>query len=253
MTTGQQAHTLGLPVTSTLFVHFALDVIDLLKQSSPGGLDQDGFLAAYFTGRLHRPPPTNQADRDAWWDEFKRAKDYSNARFEQGISPWAWIRARPGGRRGQYYYLIVGDWDSNGRVKIQADAADLDLLDDFTDRRWRTQTQSRQRVVASHGIALINEGNARNDPRLVARGKELLNQFITLSPGLAAINFGSGIVMDDLHRLVNSRDPHIRLLNRPLRDAIRSGTRFQRDVSVLVSAVHALANIYQNGSMKSLP
>ena len=114
MTTGQNTFGPGLPPSSTVFVHFALDVVQLLQQAGPGGLDQDSFLNAYFRGN----PPVGQADQDAWWEEFKRAREYSNNLFDKGISPWAMIRARPGARRGQYFYHIVGQRD-NDRVNIE--------------------------------------------------------------------------------------------------------------------------------------
>ena len=249
MTTGQQAQTPGLPLRGTAFVHFALDIIDLLKQATPGGLDKDGFLMAYFRGS----PPTNPVDQDAWWNEFKRAVQYSCRCFNQGAPLWAWIRARPGRTRGQYFYIIEAQCDNNGRILVEADAANAELLDDFTDRRWRTQTQSRQRVRAVRALSLIHEGTTQNDPRLVSRGEGLLREFITLSPGLAAINFGSGILMEDLERLARSNHPHIRLLNRQIQNALRSGRRLEKDLGDLVAIVLVLADIYQQGSLTALP
>ena len=176
MTMRQNPFRLGLPATSTAFVHFALDVVQLLQQANPGGLDQDRFLNAYFQGN----PPASQPDRDAWWEEFKRARDYSNRLFDQGISPWAMIRARPGTRRGQYFYHIVGRRD-NDRVKIETDPGSMDLLDDFTDRRWRTQTRSRQRVRAAEALSLIAHGTKTNNQTLIVRGQKLLNDIVILS------------------------------------------------------------------------
>ena len=74
-----------------------------------------------------------------------------------------------------------------------------------------------------------------------------------LSPGLAAINFDTGMVMEDLQRLANSSDPRIRLLHNQIRNALRSGRRFEQDVDNLVNVVLALAQIYSQGSMRSLP
>ena len=235
-----------------MFVHFALDVVELLQQAKPWGLDKDAFLNAYFIEKLQSSPPTDQVERDAWWDEFKRAKDYSNSHFNEGISPWAWIRARPGSNRGRFFYHIVGQRD-NDRVKIEGDPASLDRLDDFHNRRWLTQTKSRQRVRAARGVALIHEGNTKNDRRLVDRGQALLNEIVTLSPGLAAVNFDTGIVMDDLQRLATSDNPTIRLLNGQLRNALRSGRRFENDIAALVGVVLALADIHNRGSLNTLP
>ena len=248
MTTGNSGQPAGLPLAGTAFAHFALDMVDLLKQAEPNGLDQDEFLGRYFKGK----PPTDPAVRDAWWEEFKRARDYSNDRFNDNIPPWAFIRARPGLRRGQYFYHVVAQREGD-RVKIKADAASLTQLEDFTNRRWETQTGSRQKVRAARGLALIEAGTRSTNQTLINKGEAILNEFITLSPGLAAINFDTGIVMDDLHRLANSQNPRVQLLSRPVKDAVRSGRRFERDVSRVVQGVLVLADIYKKGSMKALP
>ena len=248
MTMRHNSFTPGLPTTSTVFVHFALDVVQLLQQANPGGLDQDRFLDEYFQGN----PPSSRPARDAWWEEFKRARDYSNRLFDQGISPWAMIRARPGTRRGQYYYHIVGRRD-NDRVTVDTDPGSMDLLDDFTDRRWRTQTRSRQRVRAAEALSLIAQGTKTNNQALVDRGQKLLNDIVILSPGLAAVNFDIGLVIEDLQQLERSHNPHIRLLNKQIKNALRSGQRLERDVDTIVNSVLALAQIYTKGSRKSLP
>ena len=252
MTTQSQQNGYGLPQKGTRFVHFALDVLDLLRQSEPLGLDQDAFLTSYFRDVRHESPPGDEDTRDAWWHEFKRAVIHSCDRFNRGLSPWAWIRARPGSHRGQYFYHLLSTRDSD-RVKTEANAASLTLLDDFTDRRWLTRTQSRQRVRSSHALALIDAGNQQGNQRLIDKGNELLNEFVTLSPGLASINFGTGIVMGDLQQLALSNNPRIRLLSQQIQQALRSGHRFEKDISALVNTVLALADIYRKGSMKALP
>ena len=249
MTTSNSGTPAGLPLAGTAFVHFALDVVDLLRKA-PLGLVQDEFLTRYFKGK----PPPDPAVRDAWWEEFKRAEDYSNDQFKRNNEPWGWIRADPigPGGRGQYRYHLIG-LREGGRVRIVADAAIFPHLDDHTDRRWMTQTESRQRVRAAFGLKFIEAGKRSSNQSLIDKGQALLNEFITLSPGLAAVNFDTGIVMDDLHRLANSQNPTIRLLNRQIKDAQKSGRRFERDVSRITNGVLALADIYKKGSMKALP
>ena len=82
MTIAQNSFRPGLPATSTAFVHFALDVVQLLQQANPSGLDQDRFLNAYFQGN----PPANQSDRDAWWEEFKRARLFESSLRQGNLS-----------------------------------------------------------------------------------------------------------------------------------------------------------------------
>ena len=253
MTVTPIAGSSGLPLTGTAFVRFALDVLDLLEASEPDGLDQDRFLARYFARHMSgSPPPLDPATRDAWWDEFKRARDYSNEHFNRRDVGWAFIRAEPGGRRGQYYYHVVTRREAD-RVRIKASAASLSRLDAFTTPRWETQTESRQRIRAAEGLAFIEAGNKTGNTALADKGRAILDEFITISPGLAAINFDTGIVMDDLRRLAASQDPHVQLLRKPIHDALRSGARFEKDTARVVHGVLVLADVYKKGSMKSLP
>ena len=253
MTVSSSGGSSGLPLTGTAFVRFALNVLDLLEASEPDGLDQDRFLARYFAVHMSgNPPPRDPPTRDAWWDEFKRVRDYSNEHFNRRDVPWAFIRAEPGGRPGQYYYHVVARREGD-RVRIKASAASLSRLDAFTTPRWQTQTESRQRVRAAEGLAFIEAGTRTGNTAVADKGQAILDEFITLSPGLAAINFDTGIVMDDLRRLAASTDPHVQLLRKPIHDALRSGARFEKDAGRVVHGVLALADIYKKGSMKALP
>lgn len=253
MTASTMVGSSGLPLAGTAFLHFALNVVDLLEGSEPDGLDQDRFLTRYFAVYMSgSPPPSDIPTRDAWWDEFKRARDYSNEHFNRFEVLWAFIRAEPGSRRGQYYYHVVARREVD-RAEIKASAASLSRLDAFTTPRWRTQTGSRQRVRAAEGLAFIEEGNRTGNTALAGRGQAILDEIITLSPGLAAINFDTGIVMDDLRRLAVSTNPHVQLLRKQIHDALRSGSRFEKDTTRIVHGVLALADVYQKGSMKSLP
>ena len=248
MSTAQQGFALGMSRNSAAFVRFALDVVDLVLSNNDDGVDQDKFLQVYFHGN----PPTGQKDRDAWWEEFKNARDYSNQCFNRAISPWAMIRARPGYYRGHYLYHVVARHDGD-RTVPEGNPATMSLLDGFTDRRWHTQTQSRQRVRASRALRLIQEGLASNDQGIIDEGKGLLSDILVLSPGLAAVNFDTGLVITDLEQLMYSRDPHIRFLNSQVSAALRSGKQFQKDVDQIVYSVLRLKDIYSKGSLKAMP
>jgi hypothetical protein len=56
-----------------------------------------------------------------------------------------------------------------------------------------------------------------------------------------------------LQQLANSRNPHIRLLNKQIHNALGSGQRLERDVDAILNSVLALAQIYTKGSMRALP
>jgi hypothetical protein len=100
---------------------------------------------------------------------------------------------------------------------------------------------------------LIEEGRTSNDQDMIDEGRGLLSDILVLSPGLAAVNFDTGLVITDLEQLMYSRDPHIRFLSSQVRDALRSGRRFQRDVDQIVYSVLRLKDIYSQGSLQAMP
>lgn len=237
------------PLRGAAFIRFALDVIDELRSSEPHGLDEDGFLQAYFSGN----PPSTSMVRHHWWGEFKRATKYSCRQFNNGEDGWAWIRALPGHQRGQYFYHAVSVRDV-GRVDITEHAASLQRLEPFTTSRWLTQTKSRMRVRAAEGLALIEAGRQTSNVQLEARGQEILNEFTMLSPRLAAINFDTGIVSQNLVELAQSSNPYIqRLVGGRIRRAIQSTQRLERDVNSIAEQVMRIGQIYQRGSLPALP
>ncbi len=237
------------PLGGAAFIRFALDVIDELRRSAPHGLDEDGFLQAYFSGN----PPVNSIVRDHWWGEFKRAAKYSCRQFNNSEEGWAWIRALPGYQRGQYFYHVVAVRDA-GRVNVTEHVASLERLEPFTTSRWLTQTKSRMRVRAAEGLALIEAGRQTGSVQLEARGQEILNEFTMLSPRLAAINFDTGIVSQNLVELAQSANPYIqRLTGRRIRRALQIAQRLERDVNDIAEQVMRIGQIYQHGSLPALP
>lgn len=248
MTTGG-IHNVPEPLRGAAFIRFALDVVDILRQSEPHGLDQDIFLRNYFPNNAL----TNPTIRDHWWGEFKRATAYSNRQFNNGEDTWAMIRARPGDQRGQHLYHAVAVRDGD-RVGVTQNPASLERLEDFTNRRWLTQTRSRMRVKTAQGLAYIETARRTGNQQLEAEGQAILNEIITLSPRLAAINFNTGIVSSDLLELAQSRDPRIqRLLGTQINRAIQSSQRLERDINRLAEQVLRLQQIYTLGSQRQLP
>ncbi|GEM_PF-5797171 len=238
-----------VPLTGAAFIRFALDAVDHLRQAEPFGLDQARFLTAYFQGL----PPAPQQSQNFWWEEFKRAAKYSNLHFNRHEDGWAFIRAVPGSLPGQYFYHAVAIWDQ-GRAEFVEHPASAVALESFTTSRWVTQTRSRMRVRVAEAMSLLEEGRRTNDPRLEATGQRILNEFIMLSPRLAAINFDSGMVTSDLRQLATSSDPVIqRLVGHRVQRALGSAQRLERDVNALAEQVLQISRIYQNGSMGNMP
>ena len=237
------------PLQGAAFIRFALDVIDLLRQSEPRGLDEADFMQQYFSGS----PPSTSGVGQHWWSEFKRAADYSNHHFDAGDGGWAWIRARPGRQRGQYFYHVVAIRDG-ARAIVVEHAASLQRLEPFTTNRWLTQTRSRMRVRAAEGLSLLGAARQSGNAQLESTGQAILNEFIMLSPRLAAINFDTGLVTQDLYQLAQSTDLRIqRLMGAQIRRTLQSAKRLERDVNSMAEQVLRLAQIYRRGSLPALP
>jgi hypothetical protein len=237
------------PLNGAAFIRFALDVIDILRRSEPHGSDEAGFLQEYFAGS----PPLIPQVQQHWWGEFKRATKYSNDHFDNGEDGWAWIRARPGRQPGQYFYHVVAVRDGN-RARVAQHAASLQRLEPFTTRRWLTQTRSRMRVRAAEGLALLEAARQSGNTQMESTGQAILNEFIMLSPRLAAINFDTGLVTQDLYQLAQSTDPRIqRLVGSRIHRALQSARRLERDVNGVAEQVLRLAQIYRLGSPPALP
>lgn len=237
------------PMIGAALIRFALDVVDLLRQSEPFGLDQTAFLAAYFRGA----PPTTRQLQNHWWAEFKRAADYSNLHFNRREDGWAFIRAVPGPIQGQYFYHAVARLDQ-ARVEFIEAPSTAVALEDFTTKRWLTQTRSRMRVRAAEAMTLIAEGQRTGNTRLEAAGQDILNEFVMLSPRLAAINFDSGMVTSDLRQLASSPNQRLqRLVGPRIRRALASSQRLERDINTLAEQVLRIAQVYQSGSTTIMP
>jgi hypothetical protein len=246
------ATNVPLPLNGAAFIRFALDVIDVLRQSEPYGLDEAGFLQQYFAGN---PPSTLQL-RQHWWGEFKRAVDYSNRHFNKADDTddgWAWIRAIPGLHPGQYFYHVVAVRDGTKAIVVEHSAS-LQRLEPFTTKRWLTQTKSRMRVRAAEGLSLVDAGRQSGNTQLETRGQAILDEFVMLSPRLAAINFDTGLVTRDLYQLAQSADPRIkRLLGPRISRALQSAKRLERDINSIAEQVLKLAQVYRLGSPPALP
>jgi hypothetical protein len=241
-----------LPLNGAAFIRFALEVIDLLRRSEPHGLDESDFMQRYFAGN----PPSIPQVRQHWWGEFKRSVDYSNRHFNKADDTddgWAWIRARPGRQPGQYFYHVVAIRDGT-RARVVEHEASLQRLEPFTTTRWLTQTRSRMRVRAAEGLSLLEAGRQSGNAQLETRGHAILDEFTMLSPRLAAINFDTGLVTQDLYQLAQSTDPRIRkVLGLRIKRALQSARRLERDVNSVAEQVLRLAQVYRLGSPPALP
>ena len=214
-------------------LRFAREVIDLLR-ANLGGLDQTGFIATYFA----RNPPASQSDKDFYWSEFKRAAQYSNAMFDLREEGWSFVRALAGPRRGQFYYVAVATIVS-GQPAIEAPYPIAEQLDERTTAEWRTRTRSRMRIR----VADLHSKMATGDPRLMAEAEKHFDDIFLVSTRLAAINFDFGMSIEDLRELADPRDPRLRILNKPIKNALDAIERAQDRINELAAVVHGLQQI----------
>lgn len=214
-------------------VRFSREVVELLRLH-PNGLDQAGFLSEYFSG----DPPSSQEDCDFYWTEFKRAARYSTAMFDLGEEDWSFIRALRGPRRGQFYYIAVATIVS-GKPNVQVPWPIAEQLDERTTEEWKTRTKNRMRVLVSDLQAKMASGN----PKLIAEASEKFDDVLLISTRLAAINFDSGMSIEDLRQLANPRDYRLRILSKPIKKALNAIEKAQDRVNELAELVYGLQQI----------
>ena len=110
------------------------------------------------------------------------------------------------------------------------------------------------RVRAAEGLALLEAARQSGNAQIESTRQAILNEFIMLSPRLAAINFDTGLVTQDLYQLAQSTDPRIQsLVGSRIQRALQSARRLERDVNGVAEQVLRLAQIYRLGSPPALP
>lgn len=214
-------------------VRFAREVVDLLR-AHPTGLDQRGFLHEYFSGN----PPVSREDRDFYWAEVKRAARYSTAMFDLGEEGWSFIRALQGPRRGQFYYLAVATIVS-GQPTVEVPYPLAEQLDERATTEWSTRTRSRMRIR----VADLQSKTASGNPKLMAEAEKKFDEILLISTRLAAINFDSGMSIEDLRQLANPRDRRLQILSRPIQRALDAVEKAQKQINELAGLVHGLQQI----------
>lgn len=226
----------NIPRQGTAFVDFARRVVEILT-SNPWGVDQESFLHEYYGGN----PPTDLATRSFQWEEFKRAKDYSHQMFKNGVDGWLWVRARHGNLPHQFFYqavaIIVG---GEPEVIIRYPVSEALLIDKTGD--WYTRTRSQMRVTVANITAKKRAAIATGNTRLLEQAEAELDEIVVLAPRLAAINFDTGITVQDLRVLANS--PRVpRLLHNSVKRTLRSYERSQHEIRNLSRIIYSLKAI----------
>lgn len=223
----------NVPRQGTDLVDFALRVVEILT-ANPWGVDQDLFLLEYYAGN----PPTDPATRDFEWEEFKRAKDYSNQMFNKLQNSWVWVRARHGKLPGQFFYQAVAKIvDGEPEIVIRYPVSEALLVDKTGD--WITRTKSQMRVKVANIEAKKKAAIETNNPRLLREAEAELDEVIVLAPRLAAIYFDTGLTVQDLRVLATS--PRVpRLLHKSVKRTLQSYEKSQDEIRNLSQLIYSL-------------
>jgi hypothetical protein len=222
-----------VPRQGTTLVDFARRVVEILT-ANPWGVDQDLFLFEYYAAN----PRNDAAIRDFEWEEFKRAKDYSNQMFNKLQNDWAWIRARHGKLPGQFFYQAVAKIvDGEPEIVIRYPVSEALLVDKTGD--WLTRTKSQMRVkvadIEAKKKAAIQTGNTR----LLREAEAELDEVVVLAPRLAAIYFDTGLTVQDLRVLAAS--PKVpRLLHKSVKRTLKSYEKSQDEIKYLSQLIYSL-------------
>lgn len=224
------------PRSGTQFVDFARRVVEILL-SNPWGVDQDIFLHEYYNGN----PPSDPHTRDLQWEEFKRARDYSNEMFNKRVSDWGWIRARRGQMRGQYFYQAVAQI-ADGEPEIVIRYPISQTLYEEKTAEWFTRTKSQMRVKVANIEAKKRAALASGNRPLLQEADRELDEIYVLAPRLAAIYFDTGLTVEDLQEL--ARSPRVpRMLHNSIKRTLDAYRRFQHQIQQLSRTIYGLKQI----------
>jgi len=217
-------------------------VVDLLQQS-PNGLSEEEFLAAYYGNNL-----PNQQTCDQTWEEFKNAVDASNSLFDDWIEGYCWIRARRGLQNTWHYHVVARI--ENGEVRIIIPEMYAHQLDEQHTSEWKTRTRTKMRSALAAAEKLREIGMRTNNKNMVDEAEARLSEVIVISARLASVNFGNGIVLDDLRQLASS--PRLSLLHHQIDRALRDFDRATRSIDNLARTVARLGRIAQGPARQGL-
>lgn len=220
----------------THLVDFARQVIDILRKF-PFGVDQDLFLLEYYQGN----PPTDLATRDFEWEEFKRAKDYSNGEFDAHHEGWAWVRARRGLARGQFFYHVVAQIvDGEPDKVIQYPVSERLHLEKTAE--WQTRTRSEMRVKVANIEAKKRHAIASSNQKLFDEAEHEMDDITVLAPRLAAINFDLGLTVEDLRQI--ARSPRIPvILQKTVKRTLAAYEKSQKEIKKLSQVVYSIKQL----------
>lgn len=210
-------------------------VIALLEQN-PAGLSRGDFLNAYYQGNL---PDQHRCDET--WERFKDVEAISNVLFNQRREGYIWIRARRGPRNVFYYHAVAKI--ENGDVTVLIPELFALQLDQQHSSELRTRIRTKMRSTVAAVQQMLARGRSEGNRSVVEEAERRLSEVTVISARLASINFGDGIVLDELRRLEAA--PSLSLLHPQIRRARQAVERAAENVNELARTVIQLRQIAQ--------
>jgi len=210
-------------------------VIDLLE-NNPNGLTKDDFLNQYYTGILPNPSTCEQC-----WNNFKRVELYSNVMFNARQDEFVWIRARRGPRNTFYYHAVAKVENGNHRILLP-EFFGHQLKEQHTSE-LKTRIKTQMRSVVAEAEQMKARGITSGNTNVVEEAERKLSEITVISARLASINFGDGIVLDELRRLEAA--PSLSLLHPQIKRALDAVERAGKSIDELANTVLRLKAIAQ--------
>ena len=173
------------PLNGAALLTYAKTVIAEIMAKEPAGVNLEESVKIAFS------VPTTPAEKQWAKEQFLRAVKSSNKMFKKQVNGWAFIRAGSDGR----YHVVVG-MDAGNRIVPIAPAGALEEIEPFTSRRLRTQIRSRQQVRSALGQQLVSTGIATGNTAMVARGNNVLDELVILSPRMHLLGADMGELVD---------------------------------------------------------
>lgn len=218
------------------FIDFSRRVIEIVIDT-PFGVDQEIFLLKYYSDGI----PSEVAKQNFEWEEFKRARDYSNQRFDNREEGWIWMRARRGLLPGQFYYQAVAKIvDGEPEMVISYPISEQLYMQKHSE--WMTRTKSEMRVMVANIQAKKQAALKSGRKELLLEAENDFDQIIMLSPRLAAINFDTGLTVTELQQLAKSTKIP-RLLQKTVKQTLDSYEKSQNQVRKLSQVVYDISQM----------
>ena len=214
------------------------DAIMRVLENNAYGLTIDECIDQVYQTVYSSVPPSGDA-LEYEREEFKRSYDLTIRRFEQKEIGSVWIRTRRRPPAEWVYYAAAKVVAGTGGtvVRMLEEAISVEAFQRYY-REWETRTRTMTRMQILDIEARRLGALMRGDVASAGAIENELDEIRVISPRLDMLNFGAGIVDQNLAILDN--DPRSRLIRKQLGLVRQDLKRLERSTSKLGGVVEAL-------------